>query len=261
MKIGRMNNPMRDLISEVNWTGKHRFDFLDLTLEPPNAHPDKVDLDSLRELIERYRLDVIGHTAYYLPYTSPYPSLARTAVDEIIKCMELLDRLDVRKIAVHPDEVSADIWGRTRAIDRNIRMIKIIVREAKRFDIRVLLENTSRLFNEVEELDRLFNEIDEIGFLLDVGHANLNARENKSKLFLIYFKDRLEHVHLSDNMGGYSDLHLPLGAGGIPWESVIEWFKEAGYEGTFTLEVFSKDYRYILASREKFCQLWKGERK
>ncbi|HEX30622.1 TPA: sugar phosphate isomerase/epimerase [Candidatus Poribacteria bacterium] len=257
MKIGRMNNPMRNLISEVNWTGKHNFDFLDLTLEPPNAHPDKVDLDSLRDLIAKYKLEVIGHTAYYLPYTSPYSSLARASIDELVKCMELLDRLDVRRMAVHPDEASAGIWGRARAIERNIRMIKIIVREAKRYEIRIMIENTPRLFNEVDELKRLFNEVEGVGFLLDVGHANLNTRENKTRLFLQHFRDRLEHVHLSDNMGGSSDLHLPIGAGGIPWESVIKWFKEAEYDGTFTLEVFSRDYEYILISREKLRRMWR----
>ena len=259
MRIGKMNNPMRDLLSEVRWIGKHRFDFLDLTLEPPNAHPDQIDIDSLRELIDRYRLEVIGHTAYYLPYASPYKSLSEASISELVKCMQFFDRLNVRKMAIHPDESLIDVWGRARALDRTIKMIKILAKEAERFEIKLLIENTSRLFNEVDELDRLFSSVEGLGFLLDVGHANLNTRENKTKLFLQHFIDKLEHVHLSDNMGGSADLHLPLGAGKIPWDRVIGWFKESGYDGTFTLEVFSRDYEYVLVSREKLRMLWRSE--
>jgi sugar phosphate isomerase/epimerase len=161
-------------------------------------------------------------------------------------------------MTIHPDEVSAKVWGTSRAIDRNIRMIKVIAREASKYEIKILIENSSRLFNEVEHLDKLFTEVDDIGFTLDVGHANLNTKYNKTEMFLDSFIDRLDHVHLSDNMGGNSDLHLPLGAGGVPWERIFESLKEAGYDGKFTLEVFSRDYRYILVSREKLYELWSG---
>ena len=35
MKIGVMNNPMHDLLREIQWIGEHKFDFVDMTLEPP----------------------------------------------------------------------------------------------------------------------------------------------------------------------------------------------------------------------------------
>ncbi|RKY04587.1 hypothetical protein DRP77_03420 [Candidatus Poribacteria bacterium] len=257
MRIGRMNNPMRDLLSEVRWTGRNRFDLLELTLEPPSAHPNNIDLDSLKQLIDRYELEVIGHTAYYLPYTSPYRSLADASISELIKCMDFFVKLNVKLMTVHPDEASMDVWGRSRAVDRTIKAIKLLAGEAQKRGIKLLVENTPRLFNEADELEKLFNAVENVGFTLDVGHANLNAKENKTKLFLERFLDRLEHVHLSDNMGGSADLHLPLGAGKIPWDRVVGWFKEVGYDGTFTLEVFSRDYDYVLISREKFRQLWR----
>ncbi len=37
MKIGMMNNPSKSIFDEVAFCGKARFDFLDLTIEGPNA--------------------------------------------------------------------------------------------------------------------------------------------------------------------------------------------------------------------------------
>jgi len=54
------------------------------------------------------------------------------------------------------------------------------------------------------------------------------------------------------------DDHLPLGAGRIDWDEVVKAIKKTGYDGTFTMEVFSNDRRYVLASVEKFKELWQS---
>ena len=42
MKIGAMNHPARNPLEEIDWFGRHGFDFVDLTLEPPAADPAAV---------------------------------------------------------------------------------------------------------------------------------------------------------------------------------------------------------------------------
>ncbi len=61
---------------------------------------------------------------------------------------------------------------------------------------------------------------------------------------------------MSDNRAGSADLHLPLGAGLIPWNKIVTELKKYQYDGTITLEVFSRDRRYLLASRDKLLELW-----
>ena len=39
MQIGAMNHPARDPLGEIDWFGRHGFDFIDFTLEPPAADP------------------------------------------------------------------------------------------------------------------------------------------------------------------------------------------------------------------------------
>jgi len=82
------------------------------------------------------------------------------------------------------------------------------------------------------------------------------VEKNRTEEFLEAFRDRLVHVHVSDNFGKREDLHLPLGAGTIPWKKIISRLKKSGYDGTITLEVFSPDRRYLLFSRDKLRELW-----
>ena len=67
-----MNNPMGNLLKEIQWIGENRFDFVDLTLEPPGAQANSVNIDAVNELIDKYDLEAVGHTAYYLPLASPF---------------------------------------------------------------------------------------------------------------------------------------------------------------------------------------------
>jgi sugar phosphate isomerase/epimerase len=213
-------------------------------------------VDDVRELLDKYRLEAIGHTAYYLPIASAFPSFQELAVRELRDCFAVFQALDVQKVNLHPDETIVGIYNRDTAVARNIQAMKGIAQEARRYGLKLMIENTPRLFNSVGELQALFDAVEDVGFHLDVGHANLNARRNRTPEFLANFNDRLEHVHLSDNRAGTADLHLPLGAGLVPWSRIISALKNSGYDGTITLEVFSRDKRYLLASREKLLELW-----
>jgi sugar phosphate isomerase/epimerase len=259
MKIGVMNNPMKDLLKEIQWIGENRFDFIDMTLEPPGAQSTNVDIDAVRELLDKYRLEVVGHTAYYLPIASPFQSFCDLAIEEFRNCFAIFQALDVQKVNLHADEFAGAMFSRDRAIARNIKSIKQIVEHAKQYGLKLMVENTLRLFNTVEELQKLFEAVGEAGFHLDIGHANLNAQKNKTPEFLANFHDRLEHVHMSDNKAGNADLHLPLGAGLVPWNKMIAELKKHKYDGTITLEVFSRDRRYLLASRDKLLELWNAD--
>ena len=76
---------------------------------------------------------------------------------------------------------------------------------------------------------------------------------------LIFLKRSVHHVHLHDN-DGRSDLHLPPGAGTIDWAAVVLALKDAGYDGTITLEVFSRDRDYVLLGKRKVEALWQSQR-
>jgi sugar phosphate isomerase/epimerase len=69
-------------------------------------------------------------------------------------------------------------------------------------------------------------------------------------------KDRVTHLHLSDNFGNGKDSHAPIGAGVLPLE---DFLAEVGqdYTGTITLEL---DCRGYLDSREELVAFLERER-
>jgi len=258
MKIGMMNNPRVDLLAEITWAYKNHFDFLDLTLEPAAAHPEQVNLFETRKALKDFQLEIIGHTAYYLPLASPYESLRKTALEEMRRALDVFAELGAKKMTVHPDKSIVFAVGTKGVLQRNLQSLREIEELARPLSIQVLLENMDRIFNTVEQIREALSLMPGLGFHLDVGHANLNVERNRTGEFLQAFRDRLVHVHLSDNFGKSEDLHLPLGAGNIDWKKMISALKGTGYDGTITLEIFSMDRRYLLFSREKLREIWES---
>ncbi|MBU1205898.1 MAG: sugar phosphate isomerase/epimerase [Proteobacteria bacterium] len=260
MKIGMMNNPRYNLCAEIAWAKKNGFDYLDLTLEPPAVNPREVKVAEVNRALRDYQLAIVGHTAYYLPIASPYETLRKAALEEMRWALQFFAAIGASTVTVHPDKSIAFVLSPKAVLQTNLQSLAEIVKLAEPLGIQILIENMDRTFNTVEQIQEALLLMPQLGFHLDVGHANLNVERNRTEEFLRAFRERLWHVHLSDNFGKSEDLHLPLGAGNIEWRKVIALLKNYAYDGTITLEVFSADRRYLLFSRDKVRELWeKGE--
>src|SRR5690349_17263716 len=123
MLIGAMNHPARDVLTEIQWMAELRFDFVDLTLEPPLAAAQRVDSKAIRSTLERNRLPVVGHTAYYLPLCSPFESVRRAAVDELKRCLTTFAELGAKWMNLHPD-FQAPMHDRTFIVERNLQSLR-----------------------------------------------------------------------------------------------------------------------------------------
>jgi sugar phosphate isomerase/epimerase len=108
-----------------------------------------------------------------------------------------------------------------------------------------------------QEFQALFEIFPDLRLVLDIGHANLGGGKNKSSEFIHRYGYRIGHVHANDNFGK-EDSHLPIGAGIIDFERIMKELKEAQYDETITLEVFSKDRDYLKLSKEKIKQIWEA---
>ncbi|MDQ4145784.1 MAG: sugar phosphate isomerase/epimerase, partial [Actinomycetota bacterium] len=256
MLVGAMNFPGRSVLKEIHRIHEDGFDFLDLTLEPPAAWTP--DGKEVRRLLSDLGLEVVGHTAWYLPIASPFAELRATARDLYRRGLDTFADAGVRLVNVHPDQkVPLQSIDRIRAA--NAEAIGLLSQDAEERGIRLMVENLDRLFSGVEDLSAVLDAVPEAGFHLDIGHANLRlglGQRNRTSELLDAFGDRLAHVHLSDNRGGTDDLHLPLGAGAIDWKWAARRLKESGYDGTVTLEVFSREREHLRTSRRLWLRWW-----
>jgi sugar phosphate isomerase/epimerase len=102
MIIGAMNHPKSDILEEIRWMKELGLDFVDLTLEPPRAASWLADPVKIREELDRTGLGVVGHTAYYLPMSSPMQEVREGAVTEFKRCLEVFAKVGAKWMNIHP---------------------------------------------------------------------------------------------------------------------------------------------------------------
>ncbi|HYP23730.1 MAG TPA: sugar phosphate isomerase/epimerase family protein [Actinomycetota bacterium] len=256
MLVGAMNFPGRSVLKEIHRIAEDRFDFVDLTLEPPAAwFPDGKEVG---RLLGDLGLSAVGHTPYYLPIASPFPELRTVARDLFRRACDVFADAGVELVNVHPDQ-RVPLQSADKVRSANADAIAALAEDAASRGIRLMVENLDNRFSRVEDFEEIFRAAPDAGFHLDVGHANLRlglGEPNRTPALLKAYGDRLAHVHLSDNPGGTEDRHLPLGAGNIDWKTVVRWLKDAGYDGTVTLEVFSRTREHLRTSRKLWLGWW-----
>jgi len=252
--IGAMNHPARPLAEQIHWLAKSGFDFLDLTLEPPQAASWNIDARGIGRLLRSYNLQVVGHTAPFLPIASPVEDLRQAALAEFRRDVDVFQQVGARYMNVHPG--TSPMHDRAFSVARNLETLGELVRYAGQAGIGIMIENMPGTFNNAEQLSELFNPLPKLGLHLDIGHANLMNPTNTTAEIIAAHGTRLRHVHCHDNRGGNLDLHLPLGAGNLNLAECLRVLKACGYDATITLEVFSSDLNHLIYSRNVLREVW-----
>jgi sugar phosphate isomerase/epimerase len=255
MLIGAMNHPARDVLDEIEWMAALEMEFIDLTLEPPAAASWVIDPVAIREALERHSMQVVGHTAFYLPVGSAIEELRRASVSELRRCLEAFSAIGARWMNIHADRYTP-MHPRSFFIEQNLRTLSELLPDARRLGVGLMVENLPGDYNTAAQLGELLGPVPELMLHLDIGHANLKTAYNTTQEILAAWGNRLRHVHLHDNRGGDADLHLPLGAGSIDLAEAIRALKSCGYDRTITLEVFTPNRYYLEYSRNLLRKLW-----
>jgi sugar phosphate isomerase/epimerase len=255
MLIGAMNHPAENIISELRWMAEMGLEFVDLTLEPPAAASCRVDPAAIRKTIEECNLKVVGHTAFYLPLASPFEEIRCAAVAELHRCLDAFASIGAPLMNLHPDS-NTPMHSRSYFISRNVLSISELMPHSRSCGVQLMIENLPGNFNTPEQLGELLDPLPDLGLHLDIGHANLLVPFNMTEPILKTYGSRLRHVHLHDNKGGGADLHLPLGTGNVDVNGAVRALRNAGYDGTITLEVFTPDREYLRLSRDLLRRAW-----
>lgn len=257
MTIGAMNHPQQDPIAEIHLFKSLGLEFIDLTLEPPAGASWRVDAKAIRQALEETGMDVVGHTAYYLPIESPFEGVRKAAVEELKTCLRIFAEVGAKWMNVHPGRYTP-MHPRSFFVERDIQSLGELIEEGERVGCGVMVENIPGDFNTPDELGELLAPLPDLGLHLDIGHANLSVPYHMTGPILDRWGDRLRHVHLHDNKGGHADLHLALGQGTLDVPSALGAVKRCGYDGPITLEVFSEDDHFLVYSRDRLRDIWNG---
>lgn len=262
MLIGFMNNPWLPIMDEVKFAINNEFDFIEITVEYPEAVPEKLLPlhEEIRNSLRKNGLDAVCHVPWYFHLGHPYPNIRACYVSETLRAIEVAGALETVKIVIHTEYAEglpSKYFGENREeMLKNFSLsLDEIKEKADEYGMVVMLENTDDKAAKLSELLWLLDS-KKMKATLDVGHAFTNYHGDSRSLneFIKALGSRIGHVHVSDNFGS-GDLHLPIGVGRIPWQDVLSELKGLGYDGGITLEVHSRDRDYLLLSRDKVLRI------
>ena len=260
MKIGVMNHPARNPLEEIEWIGTHGFDFVDFTLEPPAADPDQINPKAIRAALDRHSLGVVGHTAYFIPMSSPFSSIREASLSEFRRALRAAHQIGATVMNVHYAKPPG-FFSKEQVIEWHVEVLSRLCDEAAKVGVSIVMEHIP--FGGGEQLENIVAIMEKVPLLrfhLDSGHAKLERGHDRWDEYLDRLGPKLLHVHLSEN-DGTADQHLPLGAAPrstTDWPKHIKKLKATGYDGTITLEVFAPAREYLLLSRDLLRKWWAG---
>jgi sugar phosphate isomerase/epimerase len=120
---------------------------------------------------------------------------------------------------------------------QNLKTARTLAKIGNEYGVKIAIENVPEpypgLMKNVKEFEEFYANVDEdIGLVVDVGHANINGQIES---FFRTFKDKIVHVHLSDN-DGKSDQHLGIGRGTVNWTRIVGLMKDLSTGTTAVVE-------------------------
>ena len=263
MRYGAMNFPIKPLLKEIQEIGELGFDYVELTMDPPEAAPQKVlaQKKSILNLLNRYKMGITGHLPTFVWTSDLYDSLRKASIQENVEAIEASAELGIEKLVLHPGYITG--MGKfviDKAKGYGLESIDAILKKANSLGMTLCIENMfpqANFLTQPQEFQEVFETFPEIRLALDIGHANLGGDRNRAIEFIQLYGYRIGHIHANDNFGK-EDNHLPIGAGIIDFDRIIKALKQTSYDETMTIEVFSKDRDYLRISKEKMKKMWES---
>jgi sugar phosphate isomerase/epimerase len=257
MYLGTFADPRGVVEQELFYAREKGFDFLELSLEGPKTTleqlaPRAAELNRLRDELGVF---YTCHTPWGWNVGNPYKTIRDATVRQVADVIDFAEQIEARLVTVHM-HTRFGLFEKKELIRSMAEGMSALCDRAEKSGMAVCVENVDQ---SPDDMRRFFELEPRAKFHLDVGHANLLCAGGANIYHFIQdFSDRLHHVHVHDNRGGYDqhgDLHLGLGMGNIDWPRVVKTLKTTGYNKTVTFEVFGKNRQYLEYSKDLFKDL------
>ncbi len=260
MRYGAMNFPVRPVMEELAEFSSLGFDYMELSLDPPEAHHDTVRAAAkeIRRGLQECGMGLVIHLPTFVLTADLTESIRKASVLEMLRSMDLAAEMAAEKVVMHPGAITGLApMVMDLALGYAKESMEKMIAHARNLCLCVCLENMfprHRSFFEPAHFSAFFDEHPDLKMTLDTGHANIGGGSGRIFEFLRRCGSRIGHVHASDNHGKRDD-HLPIGEGNIDFQGVMRALTTNGYRETITLEVFAEDRRKLAQSRDRLRRL------
>jgi sugar phosphate isomerase/epimerase len=261
MLYGAMNFPVMPILQELEAISRLGFDYLELTMDPPQAHYRTIEQqkEKLLKTLEEYQMGIICHLPTFLSTADLTASMRETSLRETLASLEVAASLRPLKVVLHPSYIMGlSVFVKQAAEQYAMESLAAVVGRAESLSVTLCIENLFPRSNSLVnpgDFQEVFDRFPSLKMTLDTGHANIGGQgADRTLAFIKKFRNRIEHIHANDNLGKEDD-HLPIGVGTVDFQQIAEALRRIGYDRTVTLEVFSADRDYLRISRDKFAAM------
>ncbi|XCP85399.1 fructoselysine 3-epimerase [Roseburia hominis] len=241
--FGYQRNPLEHCFQDAK---KFGYDFIELWGGRPHAFaPDLKagEIGEVKRLIDQYEMPVLGYTPEHNAY--PYNFMIgserqrRDAIEYLKICLDMAKELGADYMLISPAHAGylatrREIW------DRMEKTVRELGEHAEKTGVKLVVETLtpyeSNVFTSANDAVELFQKIDSPYV---VGMCDLVPPFVQYESILAYLDklgEKMYHFHIIDGEQG-TDSHIVPGEGSIPLRELFMELKEAGYQGTATLEL------------------------
>lgn len=263
MQYGAMNFPIKPVTDELIDIAALGFDYLELTMDPPQAHYSIIrqQMNSIRSALDASSLNIICHLPTFVSTADLTDSIREASLQEMFHSLEVAAELGSQKVVLHPGHIGGlGVYVKEAALARANDSLASIIGRAQALGLCVCLENMfprCQAYFCPADFVEIFQRFPDLKLTLDTGHANIASPNGRRILeFIEKYGHRIGHLHVSDNHGERDD-HIPVGAGTIDFLKIAKALAKCGYDDTATLEIFTEDRRLLKKSRDRFKEMFK----
>jgi sugar phosphate isomerase/epimerase len=261
MLYGAMNFPIRPILEELEVISGLGFDYLELAMDPPQAHYREIHRhkEELLRALDHSNMGLVCHLPTFVSTADLTDRLRETSLNEVLESLDVAAELRPLKVVLHPSTMRGlSVFVMDQAQRYALKSLEAIMEKSDHLGLCLCIENMfprSHSLVDPEDFDEIFERFPTLNMTLDIGHAHIEAKGSMKTLnFIERFPDRIAHIHANDNLGKDDD-HLPVGTGTIDFPEIVKALTGIGYDETVTLEVFSRDRDYLRISRDKLAAM------
>ena len=227
------------------------FDAFDYSVFDIRPEKNPLYADGWREYVAGLKMTAAKAGIVCNQAHAPFPSTKtddaynKTIFDCITRAMEGAALLGAKAIVVHPCQHVPYLDNVRYLFDYNMDFYRSLAPYAKRFGIRVALENMWQVKDgkivdstcaSPEEFAAYLDTLADDCFTacLDLGHSGLCGRE-AADMIRYLGAERLTCLHIHDNDYKHDSHTLPYSMN-MKWDTILAALHEIGYKGDFTYE-------------------------
>ena len=144
MLYGAMNFPVRPVLKELNSISELKFDYLELTMDPPQAHYKMIrkEMKSLLKALDRHKMKIMCHLPTFVSTADLTPSLRKASLNEVLNSLDVAAELGCLKVVLHPSYMlGLSVFVIEKAREYALESLDAIMIKANQLGLIVCLEN------------------------------------------------------------------------------------------------------------------------